>query len=59
MYDLLELSYMSETIAGKGSNSWVISGKHTKSGKPILANDPHLENMIPSVWYQAELIYGE
>lgn len=51
MYDLMELSYMSETISGKGSNSWVVSGKYTKTGKPILSNDPHLENMIPSVWY--------
>jgi acyl-homoserine lactone acylase PvdQ len=30
------------------SNSWVISGKHTVSGKPILANDPHLQNNLPS-----------
>lgn len=30
------------------SNSWVISGKHTKSGKPILSNDPHLQHSIPS-----------
>ncbi|HMV44877.1 MAG TPA: penicillin acylase family protein, partial [Leptospiraceae bacterium] len=33
------------------SNNWVIGGKKTKSGKPILANDPHLEiNRLPSVW---------
>ena len=32
----------------KASNAWVISGKHTKSGKPHLANDPHLDNNIPS-----------
>lgn len=33
------------------SNNWVIGGKLTQSGKPILANDPHLEiNRLPSVW---------
>ncbi len=36
-------------LASEGaSNSWVISGKHTKSGKPILSNDPHLQNSSPS-----------
>jgi penicillin amidase len=35
------------------SNNWVISGKKTASGKPILANDPHLEvNRLPSVWHE-------
>ncbi|MFF5206791.1 penicillin acylase family protein [Streptosporangium sp. NPDC000396] len=40
---------------GIGSNSWVVSGKHTGSGKPLLANDPHLSANMPSVWYQAGL----
>ncbi len=35
------------------SNNWAISGTKTKSGFPILANDPHLEiNRLPSVWYE-------
>lgn len=38
-----------------GSNAWVVSGKLTASGKPILANDPHLEWAIPSPWYQVHL----
>jgi penicillin G amidase len=38
-----------------GSNAWVISGRYTASGKPILANDPHLEWSIPSPWYQVHL----
>lgn len=38
-----------------GSNAWVISGKHSDSGMPILAADPHLLNQIPSVWYLAEI----
>ncbi len=37
------------------SNSWIISGQHTKSGKPILSGDPHLEgNRLPNVW--AEIV---
>jgi penicillin amidase len=39
-----------------GSNNWVISGERTASGKPILANDPHLEgNRLPSVWCEMAL----
>ncbi len=38
------------------SNNWVVSGAKTASGKPILANDPHLEiNRLPNVWYEAVL----
>lgn len=39
----------------QGSNSWVISGKRTKSGKPILANDPHIAYSNPSVWFEAHI----
>jgi penicillin G amidase len=38
-----------------GSNAWAISGKFTASGKPILANDPHLDWSIPAPWYQVHL----
>ena len=38
-----------------GSNAWAIGGSHTASGKPILANDPHLEFSIPSPWYLVAL----
>ncbi len=38
-----------------GSNSWVIGGTLTESGKPLLANDPHLGPSLPSVWYQMGL----
>ena len=38
------------------SNNWVVSGKKTTSGKPIIANDPHLEiNRLPNVWYEMAL----
>lgn len=40
---------------GIGSNSWVVSGDHTITGHPLLANDPHLSASLPSVWYQMGL----
>ena len=42
-----------------GSNSWVVSGAHTASGKPLLSNDMHLELKIPDVWYEAHLMAGD
>ena len=42
------------------SNNWVVSGKRTASGKPLLANDPHLEtNRLPNVWYEIVLTCRE
>lgn len=38
-----------------GSNSWVVAGSRTRSGRPILANDPHLGLRTPSIWYLARL----
>lgn len=38
-----------------GSNNWVISGRNTASGFPILANDPHLGIQQPSIWYEVGL----
>ncbi len=41
------------------SNNWVVSGARTKSGSPILANDPHLEvNRLPNVWSEIVLSSG-
>ncbi len=37
------------------SNNWVVSGKRTASGKPLLANDPHLPSSAPSIWYMMHL----
>lgn len=37
------------------SNSWLLAGKHTESGKPILANDPHLGFRAPGLWYLARI----
>lgn len=49
-----------ETVLGKsgaeiGSNNWVVSGRNTTTGKALLANDPHLAPMMPSIWYQMGL----
>jgi penicillin amidase len=38
-----------------GSNEWVIAGRHTASGKPLLSNDMHLELSEPNIWYMADL----
>ena len=37
------------------SNNWVVGGARTESGKPILANDPHLGLTAPGIWYLAHL----
>ncbi|HBY61630.1 MAG TPA: penicillin acylase family protein, partial [Solibacterales bacterium] len=38
-----------------GSNAWVVAGRRTASGKPLLANDPHLEFSFPSTWHMVHL----
>ena len=38
-----------------GSNNWVVSGSKTRSGNPILANDPHLGLNLPSIWFVVQL----
>lgn len=38
-----------------GSNNWAVSGKKTKSGYPILANDPHLGLNLPSLWFEMQI----
>jgi len=40
---------------GIGSNNWALSGKLSSSGKPLLANDPHLGLSAPAIWYFAHL----
>lgn len=43
------------THEGLGSNNWVLSGRRTVSGKPLLANDPHLALGAPAIWYYMHL----
>jgi len=53
------LSLMDQVLGSQnddvGSNSWVVSGDLTTTGKPLLANDPHLGIIMPSIWYQVSL----
>lgn len=45
-----------DPMMGEGaSNNWVVAGSRTKSGKPLLANDPHLQISAPAIWYFAHL----
>ncbi len=44
---------------GLGSNNWVVDGTLSATGKPLLANDPHLGTRIPSTWYLAHVAGGD
>jgi penicillin amidase len=48
-------TWLGVTGTGIGSNSWVISGSLSTTGKPLLANDPHLSPSVPNIWYQVGL----
>jgi penicillin amidase len=56
---LAQLSQRALSAAGipqfRGSNAWVVSGRKTASGKPLLAGDPHIDFSAPAVWYEAHL----
>ncbi|HEY3570222.1 MAG TPA: penicillin acylase family protein [Thermoanaerobaculia bacterium] len=49
---------LTEGAVGVGSNNWVVHGSRTATGKPLLANDTHLELDMPSVWYENGLHAG-
>lgn len=46
-------------VGDLGSNSWVVDGSKSTTGKPFLANDPHLRSSAPSPWYLAHLSAGD
>lgn len=48
--------YLAFGTVGAASNNWVVAGSRTASGRPILANDPHLKLTLPSVWYEAHMV---
>ncbi len=52
---MLQALELPSSYTGVGSNNWVVNGSHTRSGKPLLANDPHLPYGVPSVWYMIHL----
>lgn len=49
------LAALPDGKAGGASNVWALSGRHTASGKPLLANDPHLGFTTPVLWYLARI----
>lgn len=53
--DLVAWAERLGNVEGKGSNNWVVSGRRTESGLPLLANDPHLGLSAPAIWYFARL----
>ena len=53
--DVREWTQELGNIEGKGSNNWVVAGSRSASGKPLLANDPHLGLSAPAIWYFARL----
>ncbi len=48
-------SVFAKPDAENGSNNWAVSGSKTKSGSPILCNDPHLGLNLPSIWYEMQI----
>ena len=51
----LAVNETSKPDRGNGSNNWAVSGLKTKSGAPILCNDPHLNLNLPSLWYEIQI----
>jgi penicillin G amidase len=61
--DPAKVNYLFQGHAGgearPGSNAWVLAGSRTATGKPVLANDMHLEFSMPSIWYMVHLTAPE
>ncbi|REG91467.1 penicillin acylase family protein [Algoriphagus antarcticus] len=57
--DQLVIDPLPQPEEGTGSNNWAVSGSKTKSGNPILANDPHLSLNLPSLWFSMQLTTPE
>ena len=50
------LEWLATTARPGGSNSWVVAGSRTASGRPLLANDPHLAVEMPAIWYEVHVV---
>jgi len=50
---------VNDAMPKRGSNAWVVAPAKTADGRAILANDMHLSLGVPTLWYRAELHYGE
>jgi penicillin amidase len=53
--EIIAAHEISKPDINNGSNNWVVAGSKTKTGSPILCNDPHLELSLPSIWYEMQL----
>ena len=53
--DNVPSSQITKPSPDNGSNNWAVSGTKTRSGAPILCNDPHLELTFPSIWYEMQI----
>lgn len=53
--DFVNAESLERPEAANGSNNWAVSGSKTKSGSPILANDPHLGLNLPSIWFEMQI----
>jgi penicillin amidase len=49
------LEWLPIQVPQGGSNAWVVDASRTHSGKPLLANDPHLSIQMPALWYEVHL----
>jgi penicillin amidase len=50
------LEWLGLTARAGGSDSWVVAGSRTATGRPLLANDPHLGVELPSIWYELHVV---
>lgn len=53
--DAIQIAEEFKPNPSNGSNNWVLDGSKTKSGNPILSNDPHLGLTLPSIWYEIQI----
>ena len=51
----LKMAFLEQPSKDNGSNNWAVSGTKTKSGSPILCNDPHLDLTLPAIWYEMQI----
>lgn len=51
--------FTGEPGAGQGSNAWVVGGERSATGRPLLADDPHLGIGLPGLWYAAHIEGGD
>lgn len=53
--DVASIEPVEKPSRENGSNNWAVDGTKTKSGRPILCNDPHLNLNLPSLWFEMQL----